>query len=136
MSVPNGTSPANDQPNSPQPSATNGNSNGHDSSDGTSGQKSAKSKNWRLHKLSWNDIKRPAGAMQTYIAQRQVEMAGDKASPAPAVQPPSNGDASLDAKHEDEELSSFKQLSTTQMMDYLSRDLVHWQKMITESSEK
>ena len=74
--------------------------------------------------------------MQTYIAQRQVEMAGDKASPAPAVQPPSNGDASLDAKHEDEELSSFKQLSTTQMMDYLSRDLVHWQKMITESSEK
>jgi hypothetical protein len=133
--VPNGTSPANDQPNSPQPSATNGNSNGHDSSDGTAGQKPAKSKNWRLHKLSWNDIKRPAGAMQTYIAQRQVEMAGEKTSPAPAVQSPANGDQSLD-KHGDAELSVFKELSTTQMMDYLSRDLVHWQTMITGQSDK
>jgi hypothetical protein len=79
---------------------------------------------------------RPAGAMQSYIAQRQVEMAGEKASPAPAVQPPTNGDKHDDASHEDTELSTFKDLSTTQMMDYLSRDLVHWQKMITEQKEK
>lgn len=73
--------------------------------------------------------------MQTYIAQRQVEMAGEKTSPAPAVQAPANGDQSLD-KHEDAELSVFKELSTTQMMDYLSRDLVHWQTMITGQSDK
>ena len=30
----------------------------------------------------------------------------------------------------------FKNLSTTQMMDFLSRDLVHWQQMITEPTDK
>lgn len=79
---------------------------------------------------------RPAGAMQSYIAQRQVEMAGEKASTAPTVQPLTNGEETDDARHEDTELSTFKDLSTTQMMDYLSRDLVHWQKMITEQKEK
>jgi hypothetical protein len=122
--------------NSPQPSGTNGNSNGHESSDGATNHKTAKSKNSRLHKLSWNDIMRPAGAMQSYIAQRQVEMAGEKTSPAPAVQPPLNGEQQADTKHEDTELSTFKDLSTTQMMDDLSRDLVHWQKMITEQKER
>ena len=78
---------------------------------------------------------RPAGAMQSYIAQRQVEMAGEKASPAPAVQLPINGEQHQ-AELTDTELSAFKNLSTTQMMDHLSRDLVHWQKMITEQKEK
>lgn len=138
LSAANGASPATELANSPQPSGTNGNSNGHESSDGTTGHnKTAKSKNSRLHKLSWNDIMRPAGAMQSYIAQRQVEMAGEKASPAPAVQPPTNGEQhQADLKTEDAELSSFKDLTTTQMMDHLSRDLVHWQKMITEQKEK
>lgn len=80
---------------------------------------------------------RPAGAMQSYIAQRQVEMAGEKASPAPAVQAPTNGEQhQAEAKHDDTELLDFKELSTTQMMDHLSRDLVHWQKMITEQKER
>lgn len=80
---------------------------------------------------------RPAGAMQSYIAQRQVEMAGEKTSPAPAVQPPTNGEQhEAEARHEDTDLSEFKELSTTQMMDHLSRDLVHWQKMITEQKER
>ena len=80
---------------------------------------------------------RPAGAMQSYIAQRQMDMAGEKASPAPAVQPPTNGEQhQAEAKHDASELSAFKDLSTTQMMDHLSRDLVHWQKMITEQKEK
>lgn len=74
--------------------------------------------------------------MQSYIAQRQVEMAGEKASPAPAVQPPVNGEHQGGMKADDTDLSSFKDLSTTQMMDHLSRDLVHWQKMITEQKEK
>ncbi|KAF2631518.1 hypothetical protein BU25DRAFT_332235 [Macroventuria anomochaeta] len=137
LSAANGASLANDVVNSPQPSGTNGNSNGHESSDGATGHKTTKSKNSRLHKLSWNDIMRPAGAMQSYIAQRQVEMAGEKASPAPAVQPPTNGEQyQAESKHEDTELSVFKDLSTTQMMDHLSRDLVHWQKMIIEQKEK
>ena len=137
----NGTSPQNDTVHSPQASATNGVSNGHDSSDGTAGHKPAKSKGWRLQKLSWNDIRRPAGAMQSYIAQRQVEMAGEKhPSPAPAVQPATattNGESSQEeVKAEDTDLAKFKNLSTTQMMDYLSRDLVHWQQMISEPAEK
>ncbi|KAL5115320.1 Histone deacetylase complex subunit [Pleosporales sp. CAS-2024a] len=135
----NGASPA-DTPASPQPSATtNGLGNGHDSSDGTAGGgKPAKSKNWRLQKLSWNDIRRPAGAMQNYIAQRQVEMAGEK---APAVQHPlglANGTLTEEEAKDDGggDLDKFKHLSTTQMMDDLSRDLVHWQRMISQPSEK
>ncbi|KAH3906298.1 hypothetical protein HBH56_206400 [Parastagonospora nodorum] len=132
----NGASPA-DGPGSPQPGATNGVSNGHDSSDGTAGGKPAKSKNWRLQKLSWNDIRRPAGQMQNYIAQRQVEMAGEK---APAVQPATgltNGTTTQeDVKEDVGDLDKFKHLSTTQMMDHLSRDLVHWQHMITQPIEK
>lgn len=136
----NGTSPGNDTPNSPQPNATNGVSNGHDSSDGATGGKPAKSKNWRLQKLSWNDIRRPAGAMQNYIAQRQVEMAGEKHGSAPAVQSVStttNGTPASDvAKDDDADLEKFKGLSTTQMMDHLSRDLVHWQQMISLPNDK
>ncbi|KAH8727734.1 hypothetical protein GQ44DRAFT_610337 [Phaeosphaeriaceae sp. PMI808] len=134
----NGASPANDAPNSPQPSATNGISNGHDSSDGATGGKPTKTKNWRLQKLSWNDIRRPAGAMQNYIAQRQVEMAGEKLVTAPAVQAVSmpNGTSPEEETKEGEDLDRFKDLSTTQMMDDLSRDLVHWQQMITQTSGK
>jgi hypothetical protein len=133
----NGTSPKNDIAQSPQ-ATTNGASNGHDSSDGTAAQKPAKTKNWRLQKLSWNDIRRPAGAMQSYIAQRQVEMAtGEKhGSVAPAVQPATATNGEAPAKEEDTDLAKFKDLSTTQMMDFLSRDLVHWQQMISEPTDK
>ncbi len=139
MPATNGASPSNDSPQSPQASTTNGVGNGNESSDGAGGNKAAKSKNWRLHKLSWNDIRRPAGVMQSYIAQRQVEMAGEKLSPAPAVQPTTNGESGQqESKEEDVEadLDKFKTLSTTQMMDYLSRDLVHWQQMISQPVEK
>lgn len=142
MPAANGTSPKEDAGQSPQASGANGTSNGHDSSDGTTAQKSAKSKHWRLQKLSWNDIRRPAGAMQNYIAQRQVEMAGEKQpSMAFAVQPTSavtNGNPSQSdpISGDSGDLESFKNLSTTQMMDFLSRDLVHWQKMISEPRDK
>ncbi|KAF2660592.1 hypothetical protein K491DRAFT_726122 [Lophiostoma macrostomum CBS 122681] len=137
----NGASPAgnNDIPNSPQPSATNGTGNGHESSDGTAGHKPAKAKNWRLEKLSWNEIRRPAGAMQNYIAQRQVEMAGEKSASAPPVQSPAavNGEKTKEnAKADGDDLEVFKELSTLQMMDDLSRELVHWQRMIAEQNEK
>jgi hypothetical protein len=137
----NGVSPQEDTIHSPQAGVTNGVNNGHDSSDGAVGNKPAKPKNWRLQKLSWNDIRRPAGAMQSYIAQRQVEMAGEKQpSPAPAVQPTTattNGHAVQEEPKDDiADLAKFKDLSTTQMMDYLSRDLNHWQQMILEPTEK
>jgi hypothetical protein len=140
----NGGSPARDIAPSPQASATNGVSNGHDSSDGTgtgtAGAKPTKTKNWRLQKLSWNDIRRPAGAMQNYIAQRQVEMAGEKLVTAPAVQPTTALTNGAPAREEtqaaDGDMDKFKHLSTTQMMDHLSRDLVHWQQMITQPSDK
>lgn len=80
--------------------------------------------------------------MQSYIAQRQVEMATAEKhmSVAPAVQPAidaTNGDALPPAaKDEDADLAKFKDLSTTQMMDFLSRDLVHWQQMISEPMDK
>lgn len=78
--------------------------------------------------------------MQTYIAQRQVEMAGEKHIPAPAVQPVTtitNGKSPAgDTKDVDADLDQFKELSTTQMMDHLSRDLVHWQQMISQPTEK
>lgn len=133
----NGTSPKNDVAQSPQAVATNGASNGHDSSDGTTGNKPTKTKNWRLQKLSWNDIRRPAGAMQSYIAQRQVEMATAEkhVSLAPAVQP-ATAATNGDTKDDDADLARFKDLSTTQMMDFLSRDLMHWQQMISEPTDK
>ena len=136
-SAQNGASPGlNDTPNSPQVSVTNGA--GNESSDGTAGHKTGKSKHWRLEKLSWNEIRRPAGAMQNYIAQRQVELAGEKSSPIPAVDAlaTTNGGPNHKEPADDDDLESFKQLSTLQMMDDLSRDLVHWQQLVAEHLEK
>ncbi|CAI6340913.1 unnamed protein product [Periconia digitata] len=139
----NGASPAanDDIPNSPQPNAVNGAVNGHDSSDGTAGGRQAKPKNSRLQKLSWHDIRRPAGAMQNYIAQRQVDMAGERNAISPAVRTPPTPAANgvsppEDTKTEGDDLDSFKGLTTLQMMDHLSRDLTHWQQMISTSDGK
>lgn len=79
--------------------------------------------------------------MQSYIAQRQVEMAGEKhPSPAPAIRSATatpNGQTNQEEhKDEDMDLAKFKDLSTTQMMDFLSRELVHWQQMISPTTEK
>ncbi|KAF2646292.1 hypothetical protein P280DRAFT_386641 [Massarina eburnea CBS 473.64] len=138
----NGVSPAanEDTPNSPQINATNGAVNGHDSSDNAAGGRQAKPKNWRLQKLSWHDIRRPAGAMQNYISQRQVDLAGEQSAVAPPVQAPTltaNGVTGPEgAKADEDDLASFKDLSTLQMMDHLSRDLTHWQQMISTRDEK
>ncbi|KAF1998966.1 hypothetical protein P154DRAFT_438062 [Amniculicola lignicola CBS 123094] len=137
----NGASPAahNDVPASPQISITNGAANGNESSDGAAVHKPTKSKNWRLEKLSWNDIKRPAGAMQNYITQRQVELAGDKRSSASATQSPSkvNGEPGHEeSKTGNDDVEVFKNMDTLQMMDELSRELVHWQRMVAEQTEK
>jgi hypothetical protein len=78
--------------------------------------------------------------MQNYISQRQVEMAGER--PAPAVQDPSamtNGVQERNGTNGnsvEEDMDRFTTLSTLQMMDHLSRDLTHWQQMITEPTEK
>lgn len=141
--ITNGASPAanEDVPNSPQLNAANGTVNGHDSSDGTTGARQAKTKNSRLQKLSWHDIRRPAGAMQNYIAQRQVDLAGERTTTAPAVKTPptpaiNGASPQEEAKIDDDDLDSFKGLSTVQMMDHLSRDLTHWQQMISARDGK
>lgn len=132
----NGNSPAHSTPNSPQIHATNGTNNGHDSSDGTAGNKNTKGRNWRLEKLTWNDIRRPAGAMQNYIAQRQVELAGEKGATSAVQSPtPVNGHIK-DMKVDAQSLEGFKTLSTLQMMDDLSRELTHWQRMVAQVTEK
>ncbi|KAF2469468.1 uncharacterized protein BDR25DRAFT_49812 [Lindgomyces ingoldianus] len=136
----NGASPAaNDTPNSPQISVTNGVGNGHESSDGAAGNKPGKSKNWRLEKLSWNEIRRPAGHMQNYITQRQVELAAEKPPSALSVQSPTavNGEQKQEGpKDNEDDIEHFRKLNTLQMMDDLSRELVHWQRMIAEQTEK
>ncbi|KAF2492895.1 hypothetical protein BU16DRAFT_551607 [Lophium mytilinum] len=155
----NGASPSrtnnDNSPRSPQTSAVNGTSgtNGHDSSDGAIGgggsvTKHPKAKNWRLEKMSWNDIRRPAGVMQNYISQRQVELAGvnGEKSPLRPVVLEVNGTRTGGEKERDKEMrevdmrggeeggvDGFKRLSTLQMMDDLSRELVLWQRMVQES---
>lgn len=77
--------------------------------------------------------------MQNYIAQRQVELAGEGGGAAPPVQTPTpatNGVQEQEESKAEDEIDNFKSLSTLQMMDDLSRDLTHWQKMITEQNEK
>lgn len=72
--------------------------------------------------------------MQNYITQRQVEMAGEKTT-APAVQAaaPVNGERDQTSG---DTIDAFKKLSTLQMMDDLSRELVHWQQMVAQHTEK
>ncbi|KAF2743321.1 hypothetical protein M011DRAFT_410818 [Sporormia fimetaria CBS 119925] len=130
----NGASPLTNGDTPRSPHVANG-VNGQDSSDGNG--KPAKSKHWRLEKLSWNEIRRPAGAMQNYITARQVEMAGEKRSTL-AVQALVAHSASKaeEAKAAGDILDDFKKMSTLQMMDDLSRDLVLWQRMVAEVTEK
>jgi hypothetical protein len=110
-----------------------------------------------LEKMSWNDIRRPAGVMQNYISQRQVELAGvgekgelarnnivetngisakkekergwerTKEKETEAVEAHATEDGGVDG------VEGFKNLSTLQMMDDLSRELVLWQRMVQES---
>ena len=75
--------------------------------------------------------------MQSYISQRQVEMAGEK--PSLSVRPPesaTNGTQDQEANADEEDIAKFKRLNTLQMMDHLSRDLTHWQQLVSESNEK
>ncbi|OCK79962.1 hypothetical protein K432DRAFT_298688 [Lepidopterella palustris CBS 459.81] len=149
----NGTSPArannDNSPNSPQVPAANGVvGNGHESSDGAPGNKYSKVKNWRLEKMSWNDIRRPAGIMQNYITQRQVDLAREKSAVTTASAIMTNGNSGggggVGNEASDEggcgggggDAEGFKNLSTLQMMDDLSRELVLWQRMVAEISEK
>jgi len=134
----------------------NGNT-GHESSDGAGagagGAKQPRAKNWRLDKMSWNDIRRPAGVMQNYISQRQVELAGVgekngsvSGGVVQAFAVEVNGTGQGKARHKEkgksegdpdegvpDSVDGFRRLSTLQMMDDLSRELVLWQRMVQES---
>jgi hypothetical protein len=107
-------------------------------SDGATG-KPGKTRNWKLEKMSWNDIKKPAAAMLSYIQARQVEMAdktgitamvmslspksGSAKESKPLEDPPDNID-------EEDELEKFKKLSPLEMMDHLSRDIELWNQSV------
>ena len=78
--------------------------------------------------------------MQNYITQRQVELAGEKiAVPTMQAIATVNGDSGGGKETNEEDVGDveiFRKLSTLQMMDDLSRELVHWQRMVAEQSEK
>lgn len=126
-----------DSPLSPSGRA-NGETSGN-ASDGATG-KQGKVRNWRLEKISWNDIRKPAGAMLNYIQQRQLEMAENKGVAALMITQSAAGLTPDGKNAEDspipvdgeEDLEKFKNLTSVEMMDYLSRDIEHWNQMVKE----
>lgn len=113
--------------------------------------KSSRSKGGMNSRVTMSEMKRRATAMFDYISRTQLELAGE-ASPAQAHASPAgskdDAPASTDApsivvnggtsspkklagnkgtENGDKPTKEFKDLSCVEMMDYLTRDLVHWQ---------
>lgn len=101
-------------------------------------------------KVSMTDMKRKAHAMLDYISRTQVEMAGEITPPNDesrrpsdnSVPPAAAGTASTSGEKPAEvngaeagntasAAKDFKDLSSMEMMDVLTRDLVKWQKEFT-----
>lgn len=101
-------------------------------------------------KVSMTDMKRKAHAMLDYISRTQVEMAGevtppnddsrrpsDNLMPPAAVGPTSTSGQKppevngAEAGSSTDAAKDFKDLSSMEMMDVLTRDLVKWQKEFT-----
>lgn len=124
-----------------------GHGHGHGKSGETSSKAHPRTKGGFNSKVSMTDMKRKAHAMLDYISRTQVEMAGEITPPDNESRRPSdnmvpqatengmpagekkfseatNGDcgSSTDAPRD------FKELSSMEMMDHLTRDLVKWQK--------
>lgn len=76
--------------------------------------------------MSVSDMKKRAALMMEYIAKAQVDMAGERTPnglSGGAVQPP---DAIPD--------KDFKELSSREMMDALTRHIIVWQKEYGETA--
>lgn len=121
----------------------------------TNGSKPSKPRHMNPNRTSMNDLRKRAAGILEYISRTQVEMAAEQqttppsGTPAPAtpIAPPSslrvaptNGSSKLNQQVEGRgevavgrklggvEEVSFKQLSSLQMMDVLTREIVLWQK--------
>lgn len=120
---------------------------GHGRSAETSTKSHSRGKGGFNSKVSMTDMKRKAHAMLDYISRTQVEMAGETTPPenesrrpsnVTASQPTENGLSAGDKRpsgttNGESSASSdapkdFKELSSVEMMDHLTRDLVKWQK--------
>ncbi|KAG9646475.1 hypothetical protein KCU95_g18991, partial [Aureobasidium melanogenum] len=64
--------------------------------------------------MTITDMKKRTGMMMDYIAKAQVDMAGDRAP--------------LNTQQEADKAAEFKQLSSREMMDVLTRHIMTWQK--------
>lgn len=101
-------------------------------------------------KVSMTDMKRKAHAMLDYISRTQVEMAGEVTPPNDESRRPSDNSVPLatastasTTKEKPAEVNGaevgksthapkdFKELSSMEMMDILTRDLIQWQKEFT-----
>lgn len=84
------------------------------------------------------EMKRKASAMLEYISRTQVEMAGEKSVAVTRVLTRIHGKevvrtgAGVSAKQTDVVGVEFAGLSTVQMMDKLTRELMLWQKEFGE----
>lgn len=148
------TSPARSQSRDVQGHDNGNTHHGHHGHHGKSGEGSSKPhprvKGGFNSKVSMTDMKRKAHAMLDYISRTQVEMAGEITPPNDESRRPSansvpqateNGEPAGDKPPTPETATTngdtdnsaelpkdFKELSSVEMMDRLTRDLVKWQK--------
>lgn len=120
---------------------------GHGKSGETSSKSHSRAKGGFNSKVSMTDMKRKAHAMLDYISRTQVEMAGETTPPDNESRRPSdstvpqttaNGTSAGEKKtfgatngvsgSSTDAPRDFKELSSMEMMDHLTRDLVKWQK--------
>lgn len=119
---------------------------GHGKSGETASKSHSRAKGGFNSKVSMTDMKRKAHAMLDYISRTQVEMAGeitppndesrrpsDNTVPQPMENGTSAGKKQPEATNGEPGSSTdapgdFKELSSMEMMDRLTRDLVKWQK--------
>lgn len=114
----------------------------------TSSKSHSRAKGGFNSKVSMTDMKRKAHAMLDYISRTQVEMAGEITPPDDESRRPStvampqairNGTSASEKKpsgtandaaanSSNDTPKDFKELSSMEMMDHLTRDLVKWQK--------
>ncbi|KAF2841106.1 hypothetical protein M501DRAFT_929253 [Patellaria atrata CBS 101060] len=122
-----------DQSLSPSGRGANGTDTGN-ASDGNKG----KGKNHKLERTSMNDLKKKAANMLEFISRTQVDMAAEKTTvSATAVSKTIavlNGE--MDVTHALSKKKDFETLSSLEMMDVLTRQLVLWQQEYGKYGEK
>ena len=116
-----------------------------------------KARNYNPHKTGWTELRRRATGMLEIISRIQVDLAGEKTPPSagsgsastkgvvavtsvPSASEPDNdniikkGDALISIPGTTDR--EFKELTSAEMMDALTRSLIAWQKKFGKDSEK